>query len=54
MSVCCADVTYLLQGIAYEWEYLVSTSFIDTALKNQINAACDWRAAEQNIEVYSS
>lgn len=38
------------QGIAYEWEYLVSTSFIDTGLKNKINAACDWRAAEQNIE----
>jgi carboxypeptidase C (cathepsin A) len=38
------------QGIAYEWEYLVSTSFVDTDLKNKINAACDWRAAEQNEE----
>ena len=29
----------------------MSTSFVDTQLKNKINAACDWPAAEQNIEV---
>lgn len=38
------------QGIAYEWEYLVSTSFVDNDLKNKIDVACDWKAAEENIE----
>lgn len=36
------------QGTFYEWEYLLQTGFIDTDLKNAINAACDWEAAEAN------
>eukprot|EP00602_Paraphysomonas_sp_CaronLab_P004870 CAMPEP_0185024084 /NCGR_PEP_ID=MMETSP1103-20130426/6997_1 /TAXON_ID=36769 /ORGANISM="Paraphysomonas bandaiensis, Strain Caron Lab Isolate" /LENGTH=485 /DNA_ID=CAMNT_0027556943 /DNA_START=59 /DNA_END=1516 /DNA_ORIENTATION=- len=38
------------QGTYYEWQYLVQTGFIDTDLKNSINAECDWEAAEKNEE----
>jgi carboxypeptidase C (cathepsin A) len=37
------------QGTYYEWEYLTQTAFVDPPLKNQINAVCNWTAAEQNV-----
>ena len=36
------------QGAYYEWSYLTQTAFIDTALKNQVNSACNWTAAAAN------
>lgn len=36
------------QGLYYEWEYLLQMAFIDTDLKNSINAQCNWEAAKNN------
>ncbi|RYH25296.1 hypothetical protein EON65_15585 [archaeon] len=36
------------QGTYYEWQYLLSTSFVDPNLKNTINSECNWDAAAKN------
>lgn len=38
------------QGTYYEWEYLLQSSLISNALKNKVNKACDWKAAQANQE----
>merc|ERR1712100_142069 len=37
------------QGTYYEWSYLVQTAFVNTDLKNKIDAVCDWESAAKNI-----
>jgi serine carboxypeptidase-like clade I len=36
------------QGTFYEWSYLIQTPFVDSALKQQVNSACNWTAAALN------
>lgn len=36
------------QGTYYEWSYLIQTPFVDSALKAQVNSACNWTAAAAN------
>jgi len=37
------------QGTYYEWKYLTQTGFVQNDLKDQIDATCDWEAAEANV-----
>jgi carboxypeptidase C (cathepsin A) len=37
------------QGTYYEWEYLTQLSFIPNDQKTQINNACNWTCAKQNL-----
>jgi len=36
------------QGTYYEWDYLIQTPFVDSALKASVNNACNWTAAALN------
>jgi carboxypeptidase C (cathepsin A) len=38
------------QGTYYEWQYLLNTAFIDQALKDSVNEACDWDSASKNVK----
>eukprot|EP00607_Mallomonas_marina_P002197 CAMPEP_0182437242 /NCGR_PEP_ID=MMETSP1167-20130531/84912_1 /TAXON_ID=2988 /ORGANISM="Mallomonas Sp, Strain CCMP3275" /LENGTH=643 /DNA_ID=CAMNT_0024630087 /DNA_START=54 /DNA_END=1985 /DNA_ORIENTATION=- len=37
-----------VQGLYYEWKYLMGTALLSTEMKEDINKVCDWEAAAAN------